>query len=46
MKNFNLFHIKIVKENGMNSINDPFKLLKEFFYGVAIQIVEGCIYES
>ena len=45
MKNFNLIQIKNVKDDGKNSINDPIKLLTEFFYGVALQI-EECIYES
>ena len=46
MTKFNSIKKKISKEDRTVSVNDPSKLLAEFFNGVVIQIDEECIHES
>ena len=46
MKNLNSITEKISKKDQQVLVNDPSKLLAEFFNGVIIQFVEECIYES
>ena len=46
MKNLNLIKKKISKENLKVSVNDPSKILAEFFNGVVIKIDEKFNYES
>ena len=46
MKNLNLVKKKISKENLKVPVNDPSKILAEFFNGVVIKIDEEFNYES
>ena len=46
MKNLNLIEKKLSKEDGEISLQDPSKLLAEFFNGVAIKLNEAYLYDS
>ena len=46
MKNLNLIKKKHPKENSKISVQDPSKLLAEFFNGVVIKIDEAYAYDS
>ena len=46
MKNLNLIKKKLSKEDGEISLQDPSKLLAEFFNGVAIKLNEAYLYDS
>ena len=46
MKNLNLIKKKLSKEDRKISVQDPSKLLAEFFYGVVIKLDEAYVYES
>ena len=46
MTNLNLIKKKIAKENRKISVQDPSKLLAEFFNGVVIKLDEEYAYES
>ena len=46
MKNLNIIKKKLSKEDRKISVQDPSKLLAEFFNGVAIKIDEAYAYDS
>ena len=46
MNNLNLIKKKISKEDRKISVQDPSKLLAEFFNGVVMKIEEGYAYDS
>ena len=46
MKNLNLIKKKLSKEDRKISVQDPSKLLAEFFNGVVIKIDEAYTYDS
>ena len=46
MKNLNLIKKKLSKEDRKISVQDPSKLLAEFFNGVAIKLNEAYVYDS
>ena len=46
MKKLNSIKKKIYKEDRKVTVNDPSKLLAEFFNGVVIQVNEECTNES
>ena len=46
MKNLNLIKKKPSKEDRKISVQDPSKLLAEFFNGVVLKIDEGYAYDS
>ena len=46
MKNLNLIRKKLSKEDRKISVQDPSKLLAEFFNGVAIKLDEAYVYDS
>ena len=46
MKNLNLIKKKLSKEDRKISVQDPSKLLAEFFNGVVIKLDEAYIYDS
>ena len=46
MKNLNLIKKKLSKEDGEISLQDPLKLLAEFFHGVAIKHNEAYVYDA
>ena len=46
MKNLNLIKKKLFKEDRKISVQDPSKLLAEFFNGVVIKLDEGYGYDA
>ena len=46
MKNLNLIKKKLYKEDRKKSVQDPSKLLAEFFNGVVIKLDETYVYDS
>ena len=46
MKNLNLIKKKLSEEDGKISVEDPSKLLAEFFNGVVIELDEEYKYDS
>ena len=46
MKNLNLIKKKLSKEDTKISVQDPSKLLAEFFNGVVIKLDEASVYDS
>ena len=46
MKNLNLIKKKLFKEDRKISVQDPSKLLADFFNGVVIKIDEAYAYDS
>ena len=46
MKNLNLIKKKLSKEDRKISVQDPSKLLAEFFNGVVIKLEEAYVYDS
>ena len=46
MTNLNLIKKKIAKENRKISVQDPSKLLAEFFNGVVIKLDEEYVYDA
>ena len=46
MKNLNPINKKLSKEDRKISVQDPSKLLAEYFNGVVIKIDEACAYDS
>ncbi len=46
MKNLNLIKKKLSKEDRKISVQDPPKLLAEFFNGVVIKLDEAYLYDS
>ena len=46
MKNLNLIKKKLSKKDGEISVQDPSKLLAEFFNGVVIKLDEAYVYDS
>ena len=46
MKNLNIIKKKLSKEDRKISVQDPSKLLAEFFNGVVIKIDEAYTYDS
>ena len=46
MTNLNLIKKKLVKENRNVSVQDPSKLLAEFFNGVVIKLEEENVYDA
>ena len=46
MKNLNLIKKKLSKEDRKISVQDPSKLLADFFNGVVIKLDEAYIYDS
>jgi len=46
MKNLNLIKKKLSKEDRKISVQDPSKLLEEFFNGIVIKLDEAYVYDS
>ncbi len=46
MKNLNLIKKKLSKKDEKKSVQDPSKLLAEFFNGFAIKLNEAYVYDS
>ena len=46
MKNLNLIKKKLTKEVRKISVQDPIKILAEFFNGILIKLNEAYVYES
>ena len=46
MKNLNLIKKKLSKEDRKISVQDPSKLLADFFNGIVIKLDEAYVYDS